>query len=61
MVKNSKKKQQAHEIYQAKKPKKIKRKKYERELAKLEVELVKIQVWIKDKGMKIAIVFEGRD
>ncbi len=43
------------------KPKKMKRKAYESELAKLEVELVKLQGWIKHKGLKIAVLFEGRD
>jgi polyphosphate kinase 2 len=43
------------------KPKKMKRKAYEKELAQLEVELVKLQGWIKHKGLKIAILFEGRD
>jgi polyphosphate kinase 2 (PPK2 family) len=43
------------------KPKKMKRKAYETELAKLEVELVKLQGWIKEKGLKIAVIFEGRD
>jgi polyphosphate kinase 2 len=43
------------------KPKKMKRKTYEAELAKLEVELVKLQGWIKEKGLKIAVIFEGRD
>jgi len=61
MSKKKKAKGQPHEIYQAKKPKKMKRNKYERELAKLEVELVKLQGWIKAKGLKIALVFEGRD
>ena len=41
--------------------KKMKRKAYERELARLEVELVKLQGWIKREGLKIAIIFEGRD
>jgi polyphosphate kinase 2 len=45
----------------ADKPKKMKRKPYERELARLEVELVKLQGWIKHKGLKIAVLFEGRD
>jgi polyphosphate kinase 2 len=40
---------------------KMKRKAYERELAKLEVELVKLQGWIKQKGLKVAVIFEGRD
>jgi polyphosphate kinase 2 len=43
------------------KPKKMKRKAYEKELAKLEVELVKLQGWIKQKGLKVAVIFEGRD
>ncbi len=40
---------------------KLKRKQYERELEKLQVELVKLQYWIKTKGMKVVVVFEGRD
>jgi polyphosphate kinase 2 len=43
------------------KPKKMKRKEYEAELAKLEVELIKLQGWIKHKGLKIVVIFEGRD
>jgi polyphosphate kinase 2 len=39
----------------------MKRKDYENELAKLEVELVKLQGWIKHKGLKVAVIFEGRD
>jgi polyphosphate kinase 2 (PPK2 family) len=42
-------------------PQKMKRKAYERELAKLEIELVKMQGWIKDQGLKVAVIFEGRD
>ena len=34
---------------------------YERELAKLHVELVKVQQWVVHKGLKVCIVFEGRD
>src|SRR5271155_499071 len=36
-------------------------KEYERELAKLHGELVKLQLWVVDKGLKVAVVFEGRD
>ena len=43
------------------KPRKMKRKAYEAELARLEVELVKLQGWLKAKGLKIAVIFEGRD
>ena len=42
-------------------PTKMKRKVYEAELAKLEVELVKMQGWIKAKGLKAVVLFEGRD
>ncbi|RPI17858.1 MAG: polyphosphate kinase 2 [Acidobacteria bacterium] len=41
--------------------KKLKRKQYEKELAKLHVELVKLQEWVKHKGLKVCVVFEGRD
>jgi polyphosphate kinase 2 len=37
------------------------RKEYEGHLGKLHVELVKAQAWIKHKGLKVCIVFEGRD
>jgi polyphosphate kinase 2 len=36
-------------------------KEYEKELARLQIELVKLQEWIKAKGMKVVIIFEGRD
>jgi polyphosphate kinase len=36
-------------------------KEYERELAKLHGELVKLQLWIVAKGLKVVVVFEGRD
>ena len=39
----------------------LKRKEYEKELAKLHVELVKVQEWVKQQRAKICIVFEGRD
>ena len=41
--------------------KRMKRKDYDQELAKLHVELVKLQEWVKHKGLKICVVFEGRD
>jgi polyphosphate kinase 2 len=34
---------------------------YEKELSKLSVELVKLQYWIKHAGLKVVILFEGRD
>jgi polyphosphate kinase 2 len=41
--------------------KKMKRKKYEEELANLQIELVKLQEWIKHAGLKVVVIFEGRD
>lgn len=40
---------------------KLSRKKYEAALFKLHAELVKLQHWVKEKGLKIVVVFEGRD
>ena len=40
---------------------KLKRKKYEQELARLHVEFVKLQQWVIHKGLKVCILFEGRD
>ncbi|MES9863095.1 MAG: polyphosphate kinase 2 [Candidatus Thiodiazotropha sp. LLP2] len=44
-----------------KKPKKIDNKVYEKELFKLQLELVKLQEWIKVEGLKVVVIFEGRD
>ncbi len=41
--------------------KKIDNKLYEQELARLQTELVKLQEWIKHEGLKVVVVFEGRD
>ena len=41
--------------------KRMKRKAYESEYEALQVELVKLQSWVKQTGARIAIVFEGRD
>ena len=40
---------------------KLKRKIYEKELARLQEELVKLQYWIRDQKLKVVVVFEGRD
>src|SRR5215471_67761 len=40
---------------------KLKRKEYEQQLARLHVELVKLQQWVVRKGLKVCIIFEGRD
>src|SRR5499425_2722513 len=41
--------------------KSLKRKKYEKELSRLQEELCKLQDWVKYKGLRIIVVFEGRD
>ncbi len=43
------------------KPEKLDKKFYEKELEKLQIELVKLQEWIKHKGLKVVVLFEGRD
>jgi polyphosphate kinase 2 len=40
---------------------KLKRKIYEKELARLQEELVKLQYWIRDQKLKVVVIFEGRD
>ncbi|MGF1481905.1 MAG: polyphosphate kinase 2 [Cyanophyceae cyanobacterium] len=40
---------------------KIKKKVYEKELRRLQIELVKLQEWIKHQGLKVVVIFEGRD
>jgi len=51
---------QMHPKAQEKKPK-MSRKEYEQEIARLHIELVKLQEWIKAKGLKVVVIFEGRD
>lgn len=43
------------------KPKKISKKFYNSELNRLQIELVKLQEWIKTKGLRVVVIFEGRD
>lgn len=40
---------------------KLSRKQYEKELQRLQTELCAVQDWVKEKGMRVIIVFEGRD
>ena len=42
-------------------PEKMKRKTYEKELHKLQVQLCHLQDWVKEKGLRVIILFEGRD
>lgn len=39
----------------------MKRKHYEKEMAALQIELVRFQHWVRETGQRVAIVFEGRD
>ena len=45
----------------AQKPKRLNKKFYEKELIRLQFELVKWQYWIKEQGMRVMITFDGRD
>ena len=40
---------------------KVSRKEFEKELAKLQVELTRLQTWVKEKGARVIVIFEGRD
>ena len=42
-------------------PPKISRKEFDKEMEKFQVELVKLQEWVKASGAKICVLFEGRD
>ena len=39
----------------------MKKELFETELRKLQVELVKLQAWVKHKGLRVVVLFEGRD
>ena len=39
----------------------MKRKKYEKELVRLQAKLCVLQDWVKEKGLRVIVVFEGRD
>ena len=41
--------------------KKINKKLYESELFKLQLEMVKLQAWVHHMGLKVVVLFEGRD
>ena len=58
----AKDKQKKHEVAEATAASgKMSRKKFEKELAKLQVELTRLQTWVKEKGERVIVVFEGRD
>ena len=41
--------------------KKLSRRSYDRQKRQLQIELLKMQLWVKDTGQKMLIIFEGRD
>ena len=43
------------------KSKQLKKKAYEKALVKLQIEFVKLQEWVKHKGLRVVVIFEGRD
>lgn len=59
--KNQNRKNNDNKVIEQRNEKKLEKKVYERELEKLQVELVKLQEWIKDEGLKVVVIFEGRD
>ena len=54
-------KQKKDEVIEAAASGKVSRKEFEKELAKLQVELTRLQTWVKEKGARVIVVFEGRD
>ena len=40
---------------------KLKEDYYEAEMLRLQEELVKLQYWVKEKGLRVVVIFEGRD
>ena len=63
MLKDKQKKdeQKKDEVIEAAASGKVSRKEFEKELTKLQVELTRLQTWVKEKGARVIVVFEGRD
>jgi polyphosphate kinase len=65
MVKKNQHEQESKSVKDSKQKRKqtqkISKKKYKEELAKLQIELVKLQRWVQHKGLKVMVLFEGRD
>ena len=53
--------QKAHEAKAITASGKMSRKDFEEELAKLQVELVRLQNWVQARGARVIVIFEGRD
>jgi polyphosphate kinase len=49
------------EAAEAAAPRRPSKSEYEKELARLQIELVKLQEWIKHEGLRVVVIFEGRD
>lgn len=62
MAKGRKKQKKSDEAKKAEAAaERMKRKDYEKELRKLQVELCHLQEWVKAKGLRVIVIFEGRD
>ena len=58
----AKDKQEKHDVAGAKSASgKMRRKEFEKELAKLQLELTRLQTWVQATGARIIVIFEGRD
>ena len=58
---NNPKKMMFHHFSEDEGSSKLRKKLYEKELARLQLELVKMQYWVKQSGTRIVVLFEGRD
>jgi polyphosphate kinase len=56
-----KEKEKSKESHEGKRPERIPKKAYEKELLRLQEELVKMEDWVKAQGTRVVVVFEGRD
>jgi polyphosphate kinase len=54
-------KEPKEQLKELKEHKDLKRKKYEKELMRLQIELVKMAAWVKHRGLRVVALFEGRD
>jgi polyphosphate kinase len=56
-----KEKEKSKESHEEKRPERIPKRAYEKELLRLQEELVKMEDWVKAQGTRVVVVFEGRD
>jgi polyphosphate kinase 2 len=61
MSKTAERKSTGKSTAKAAKAGKLKAKLYDKEIERLQIELVKLQEWVKHAGLKVCVVFEGRD